>query len=203
MLLPIKPHGNSEKPRNVHRFTPFGSGTQILSSRQQGSFIFNAQHSCLVVSWVSHQDFRGFPKETAPRDIPPHQEFLEMEWESSALRYHASKICILNNSFVICFPHTSSVVLINGISHTKCDDEINKPFLWCSILHNSKSGGLSGRLISMVRRASIYGTQSKSRHILKVQFLTSLSSHWKWLRELTAFLKTALWVLESRKEALL
>ena len=45
-----------------------------------------------------------------------------------------------NHSFFICFPHTDAVVLINGISQTKSDDEVTSNFFdFFFTLHNSKS----------------------------------------------------------------
>lgn len=50
MFLHVEGHRNSEKLRNVPRFTPSGSGIQILSSRCQDACFFGVQHPCLVVS---------------------------------------------------------------------------------------------------------------------------------------------------------
>lgn len=57
----------------------------------------------------------------------------------------------------------------------------NKWFLWFFffILHNSESDGSLDLLIGVVKSASIYVTQSTSRHPLSVQFLISFLSHWK------------------------
>lgn len=59
----------------------------------------------LLSCWLTFSPrFPRLSQGPGSRRQPPHQEFPEMDSEGSAFRYHASKICIPNNSFVICFP---------------------------------------------------------------------------------------------------
>ena len=177
MFLFVAGPCNSEKPRNLPGLTHSARGFQFCPADVKIHVIFqcpaffsgqlNLSLNIVMLSERRH-----------PRHHPPHQESLELDSEGSALRQHVSTICMQNHSFFICFLHTDAVVLINGISQTKSDDEVTSNFFdFFSLCITQNQIGSSELLIRMIRRANIYVTQSRCRHVQSMQFLMSFLSH--------------------------
>jgi len=109
MLLPVKPHGNSEKLRNVHRFTPFGSGTQILPSRAKAHSFSTPSIPAYLLAELLTKISEAFPR------IPPQEATPTPGISGDGFRRLSFEVPYLQNlptKQLICylFPHTSSVV---------------------------------------------------------------------------------------------